>query len=297
MALPENTLISAGFRQRNLDRRPRRRRLRIKAVAEPAHAHHQHRGVGVGLDFLAQVADMGVDHAIGHKHILAPDLIEQLLPAQDDPPVANERREQLEFNRREIDLLARAAQLETLEIDLEVAETEDVDRFRRRGPAQRCLDPRPQFHRAEWLRDVVVGAKFETENLFGLMALRGEQDDRRAHASVTQFTTDLEAILAGEHHVEQDQIETSGQAAGDGRLAVGDQLQLVALEAQVLLESECDVGIVFDYQNAGHGGYSSMPAISVTGKMRATKSARVMSAPRRHLAPVPRPRRSPAPVT
>src|SRR5688500_1257374 len=120
---------------------------------------------------------MRVDHAIGHKHIPAPDLIEQLLPAEDDPPVANERRQQFELNRREIDLLACAAQLESLEINLEVAEAEEVDRLRRCGPAQRRLDPRPQFHRTEWLRDVVVRSKFEAENLLGLMALRGEQDD------------------------------------------------------------------------------------------------------------------------
>ena len=52
------------------------------------------------------------------------------------------------------------------EIDLRVGKAEHLFRLGRR-PTQHRFDPRPQLSRAERLRNVVIGAEFESEDLFG----------------------------------------------------------------------------------------------------------------------------------
>lgn len=77
-------------------------------------------------------------------------------------------------------------------------------------------------------------------------------DDRRANACAAKLAADLEAVLARQHHVEQDEIPPGLACPPRALVAVASDFDVVILVAQVQLEAERDVRFVFDDENAGH---------------------------------------------
>ena len=77
----------------------------------------------------------------------------------------------------------------------------------RRLAAQHGLDPRQQFARVERLGQVVVGAQFQALDAAALVALGGEHDDRHLIVLFAQAAAGSEAVLAGKHQVEHNQLE------------------------------------------------------------------------------------------
>jgi hypothetical protein len=118
------------------------------------------------------------------------------------------------------------------EIDLRVGKAEHLFRLGRR-PTQHRFDPRPQLSRAERFRNVVIGAEFESEDLFGLMRFRRQQNDRNLAAAPTYLSTDLEPVLAREHHVQQDEIEGFALCHTNCIVAGGHQRHYVSFGLEV----------------------------------------------------------------
>src|SRR6185437_593289 len=60
--------------------------------------------------------------------------------------------------------------------------------------AQLRADAREQHSETEWLGDVIVGARLETENGIAIGVMAGEHDDRRLEAVFAQDTHGFAAI-------------------------------------------------------------------------------------------------------
>jgi hypothetical protein len=52
---------------------------------------------------------------------------------------------------------------------------------------------------------------------------------------MAQLPADLEAVLPGEHHVQEDQVERALAPPGDGRLTVRGDLHVVAFQPEIAL--------------------------------------------------------------
>ena len=76
----------------------------------------------------------------------------------------------------------------------------------RRSPAQQRPEPGDQHGVREWLGQVVVGTAVEGTDLVRGAIPRGEHQDRRPDASLSQLLTDLEAVDFGQHQVEHDGV-------------------------------------------------------------------------------------------
>lgn len=90
-------------------------------------------------------------------------------------------------------------------------------------------------------------------------AAGGEHQDRHVVAVLAQLAGDLEAVLAGQHHVEHDGIEGRGglgQPLQRG-LAVGGQGHLVPVCLEVEAQAHGQVRLVLDDQDARHQGLTS----------------------------------------
>jgi hypothetical protein len=68
---------------------------------------------------------------------------------------------------------------------------------------------RAQFARAERLRNIVVGAEFESHDTIGLLVHAGEHDDRN-RSLLAQAARDRHAVLAREAQIENDEIDRLG---------------------------------------------------------------------------------------
>jgi hypothetical protein len=122
----------------------------------------------------------------------------------------------------------------------------------RRAPPQHGADARQQLLRGEGLGDVVVGARVEAVHLVGLVATRGQHQDRdRLGARVgAPAAGQRDAGLARQHPVQQDGVRQHRVDLALGRLAVFRPHRRQAVVAQVDGDQFGDGGFVFDDQDA-----------------------------------------------
>jgi hypothetical protein len=101
----------------------------------------------------------------------------------------------------------------------------------------------------EGLHDVVVGARFEALHDVGGVGAGGQHDDRHtrlgAHAGA-----DLDAVHAGEHEVEEDEIGPFAAPRIDRLRAVCTEHGVESLGAQHDADHLGEGGVIVDHQDA-----------------------------------------------
>ncbi|CAM2158050.1 exported hypothetical protein [Paraburkholderia tropica] len=232
------------------------------ALGEPvaAAAHRfDHSIAARGLERGAQTLDMHVDGPFLDEHVVAPHLIEQLRAAVHALRMRHEEVQQTELGRAEIELDLRAFGVRRDavrgRVELETVDGDHVFRELRRAAAQDRLDARHQFLRRKRLRDVVVGADFEAKHLVLLVAARGQHDDRNMLRAlvVAQIAREIDARLARQHPVEQDEV---GQHVADQVLRLFRVVRANRAMTRVLQVHGNQLGnrgLIFDDENAaGH---------------------------------------------
>ena len=133
---------------------------------------------------------------------------EQLLAAEHLAGVAQERLEQRELLRGQVDHLAARLGAPRAHVEVDAA---DVERHRlaavAAAGAQPGADAREQLLEHERLGDVVVGAEVEPGDRVGDLVARGEHEHRQLLAAGAQRAQDREAVLARQADVEDQQVE------------------------------------------------------------------------------------------
>src|SRR5436309_5073075 len=137
-----------------------------RAAEDVAHASDrvdELRCRGVVLERRTEPVDVDVDRPRLARVVVAPDVLEELVPGERLAGVAEEEGEELERLRLDRQRLSVAEEPVSGEIDLDVPEIDDrwpADRRRRLlGPAEQRPDPRRELPERERLRDVVVRAE------------------------------------------------------------------------------------------------------------------------------------------
>jgi hypothetical protein len=122
-----------------------------------------------------------------------------------------------------------------------------------RPAAQHDLDPRDQFLRAERLRQVVVCADAEAQHDVAFLSLRSDHDhgDGTRHRIGLHTAADLDAVDAGQHQVEDQQIGGLGADQAQPLLSVPAREHFVAFPLEVVLEDFADVRLVLDDDDLG----------------------------------------------
>ena len=121
---------------------------------------------------------MNVHGAALAVEVVAPHLGDELFPGEYCAHVVQKRAEQFEFLERQLDFFAVNLHNVFGRIDIQL--TDRVFSCRNGvGAAQERFDPGDEFHRAEGLCEVVVGAAVQTYHLVVFRALGGEHDNRQ----------------------------------------------------------------------------------------------------------------------
>src|SRR5262249_24962966 len=103
-----------------------------------------------------------------------------------------------------------------------------------RAPKKRP-DPAPELTDGERLRDVVVRAQLEAQDLVELVVARREHDDRNG-ALGPQALADLEPVELRDHHVEHDEVYVLRPEPVDRLLAVARLQDAKALSLERIRE-------------------------------------------------------------
>ena len=154
-------------------------------VADAPRGEDEFRILWIALDLAPQPADHRVNGSLGDVGIVAPDVLEQRRAAVNDSRSAHELIEQVELLAGQLDRRATYNRFAPLRVELHV---------RGRGalpcggralditcmPPRDGADTREKLPDAERLRQVIVGAALEPEDLVGFRIPRRQHQDRRA---------------------------------------------------------------------------------------------------------------------
>ena len=132
-------------------------------------------------------------------------------------------------------------------VDDEVADLQRA-RAAARDAAHERAQPRKQLAEVEGLGQVVVGADVEAADAVADLSARGEHEDRRPALALAQRAADLEAVAAGEHHVEDDGVVVPHRRLHQRGVAVADDVDGVALVAQPAPDGTRQLRVVLDEQ-------------------------------------------------
>ena len=139
--------------------------------------------------------------------------------------------------------------------------TRRVDGSSRRSPTASTAGPvdaapeqrahaRQQLGELERLGEVVVGAAVEAGDLVGHAGARRQQQDRHLPAARAQLAQDGEPVAPRQHDVEDEQVVLALERAGESRLAVVRDVDLVVLGLQPALDEARHLLLVLDDQDA-----------------------------------------------
>ena len=189
---------------------------------------------------------------------------EQRVARERRAAVLDEVAQQLELPRGQIRRLAGARHLGAPHIDDDLAEAIDVAaRLRRRPTApQQRLESGHQLDRLERLRQIVVGAELQADDLVDDLPPRREHQDWRGDAALAYRAADVEAVHSRQHHVEHDQVVAAALRAREAGFPVAGRLDAVALAAEPIREREPKPRFVLDEEHArrhAHGAMSALP--------------------------------------
>ncbi len=132
-------------------------------------------------------------------------------------------------------------------IDRDVADDQARQRVlvARLHAAQHGVDARGQLARVERLGQVVVGADLEADDAIDVLAAGGEQDDGNG-GTLSQGTQNLEAVLLGQHHIQNHQPVAAARRQIDGARARVVGFDVEPLGAQQLADQVAQLPIVVD---------------------------------------------------
>ena len=126
---------------------------------------------------------------------------------------------------------------------------------------QHGANPREELARVEGLGEVVVRADLEPDHLVHVLALGGQHDDgqggplgRRA-----DLAADLEAVHAGQHQVEQDEVGTGLAERDEAARSIAGRGDVDLVLAEILRHQGAQAGVVVDEQRGRAVSHTRYP--------------------------------------
>lgn len=99
-----------------------------------------------------------------------------------------------------------------------------------------------------------AGARVEAFHAVEHRVPRGEDEHRRRITGVPHGREDLEPVQAGQHQVEDHQVEASGVRGDEALLTGCRERHRVAFGLQAVLHGPRHLRFIFDHQDANHSG-------------------------------------------
>ncbi len=127
-------------------------------------------------------------------------------------------------------------------------------RFQRVGcvpclAAEHGPDAEQKFLEIEWFGDVIVAPGHQSGDAVVLAIAGGQEQYRETAGFFTDRPADFEAVLAGKHNVEQDQVEISPAPHFQGRRAVAGDDGFISLRFEIQPQAIGDMFFVLDDQD------------------------------------------------
>ncbi|MNK99550.1 hypothetical protein D3C87_1199520 [compost metagenome] len=205
----------------------------------------------VVADLRTDARDAHVDGAVLAVITDAAQRGKDFFPGQNPPGVGHQQPEQIKLGAGQFDAIVVQPGFAQGVVDHQRAELQTPlffrDRLRGFTASQQRLDPRQQQARTHRLAYVIVGAQVEAEDLVGVVAARGEHQDR-AVIAVTDLAANAQAVFTGQHQVEDHQVRLFLDDARRRQGAIALDRHAQAIGFQVVAGQFGQTLVVFDNQ-------------------------------------------------
>jgi len=178
-----------------------------------------------------------------------PDVAGQHLPGDDRAPAAGKVFEQLVLLGRQDDLGIAPQDPAGHAIDVEIGAGEAA-RLIALAAARQGLDPGGQLGEGEGLHEIIVRAGFEAPDAVLDSVLGGQDEDRQLHAPLAQGGQELEPAHAGQHEIEEEEVEAVRRQEGQSVLGLMADEDVVPLGPESLGQGARHLHFVLDNQDA-----------------------------------------------
>jgi len=209
----------------------------------------------VVFDLAAQVMDERIDRSRRRELFVAPDLIQDIVPADHLALARDQQFQQPEFLGREAERLPPFGRRLSFKVDADISEGKFLDLGGLGlAPAQYGPDPGQEFPGSEGLEEIIIGPQFEAHDFIQLLHFSaGQHDDRRRNLVPAELPADLQASQGGKDQVEGDQVRGSLQSQVQTLPAVprGDNGKTVFLQGD--RQGLSQGVIILDEQDFLHG--------------------------------------------
>lgn len=205
---------------------------------------------GILLEFAAERDDVLVHGAGGGEEGEAPGAIEEFVTGNHLTGAFDEEAEDIEFAGGEGDFGVVAPDAAGREVDANGAEADPGGGGDGGATAQEGADAGKEFLAAEGFDQVIVGAEVEAADAILDAASGGEDEDGAVEAESPQVTAEGEAVEAGEHEIEKDQVGLAVGGEGEASLAVGGGEDAVAVPGEAVVEHGAHGRFVLDDEDA-----------------------------------------------
>src|SRR5207342_745181 len=168
-----------------------------------------------GLDPVTKAADVDVKGLGGSEPVTAPELIHDVLTANDTPGVLHQQEQQIELTGRKLEPNASDRGLTERRVDPDVADLDPAGRLAHGCSPQDGPDPSGQLSRRERLHDVVVRTELEANDAVDRLVL-GRHDEDGDVRSRSNVPAHVAPVPVREHQVQDDDVRTPRLEVGDG---------------------------------------------------------------------------------
>jgi len=152
-----------------------------KPISDAGLSHDETRNSGITHQFPAQITHRDAQQM--HRILIlsaTPELVNQLVVSSDEPGVMDKNLQKIVLRRCQFYLLIFYEHFAPVEVNPEFAGLEDFDARASKGAPQGGPKPRQEFAHRERLREIVVSARIEARDFFGLLMSHGHHDDGRS---------------------------------------------------------------------------------------------------------------------
>src|SRR5438270_9454825 len=221
-------------------------------VPDPVHREEMARLAGIRLELSADVLHVRVDRAFVRLECDAVHRVEELRPREHAARLAGERRDELELGGGELDVAVPDPHAHARYIERNVASADDVTALRGTlRPPEHRPHPGDELLRRERLRDVVVRAELQADELVALLVAPAEDEDRDRRVA-TEGPRDVEAIELRQAEVQHDEIGMLRACARERLRPIGGARDRESRVLEVVPGELDDLRLVVDDEDRLH---------------------------------------------
>src|SRR6266853_119893 len=225
--------------------------LRFEFISESLHGEYKFWLFRIFFQFLTQAGHVHVHGARIHVRAVSPYLLQQFFARKCCAAVLDEISKKLKFARRQVHNLSVPGRFGSQKVHMNGPEIKPARL--RHGPARRAPEERfdagHKLQHVERLRDVIIGADFQSIDLVTRLPASRQHQNRSNEAGLADVTAHDEPAFARQHDIQNNQIKRNLSRLLETFIAISRAFHRVSFVSQAIAHGHAQRLFIFHKQH------------------------------------------------